>query len=470
MKSLRTRAVSGGILWAVVTIVLGLAGVSSYMDSESRARFVEALQTRHTQAIVATANETANPPNFGRLIVDPVYQRPFSGQYWQIEDSTGQVLVSPSLVDWLLPRPDARQEGIVTREFAGADGEPLLGISQWLTLADGSRWHVQVASSLESLEADQTLLQKNLLSAFAIVSAIAVLAALAQVAVVLQPLNALRKDVSSRWEAEDGLDVKSYPIEVAPLVIDINTLMERNREIMRRSRRQAADLAHAIKTPSAIMRNELNTLRASGVNVGDSIDALNRLDAQLKRSFARIRADGSENAVGAVTDLDTSLGRMQRAFTALAKNTGRSFSASFSEGMRARIDQNDFEEVLGNLLDNALKWSKTRVDLTAVPMDDFAVIVSISDDGPGIPKDAIALATQSGERLDTSKPGTGLGLAIASDLVHAYGGQIHFEASEKLGGLAVHVRLPVAAAGRLAKKQPVRPARTNPKAPARPNR
>lgn len=449
MKSLRTRAVTGGILWAVVTIIMGLTGLSSYMTSQAQSRFIEILQTRHTQAVVAIANESADPPNFERVIVDPVYQRPFSGQYWQIENSAGQIMVSPSLVDGLLPRADPAESGIVSGDYAGPDGEPLFGISQWLTLQDGTRWHVQVASSLDRLEQDRTLLRQNLLSAFVIVSAIAVLAALAQVAVVLQPLNTLRKDVSARWEAEDGLDVKSYPIEVAPLVTDINTLMERNREIMRRSRRQAADLAHAIKTPSAIMRNELNTLKAAGTDVQNSIDALDRLDAQLKRSFARIRADGSENAVGTVTDLDLALGRMQRAFAALAKNTGRCFNVDFSAGMRVRMDQNDFEEVIGNLLDNALKWSRSHVELTARPLEDIAVLISIADDGPGIPKTEVAFATQNGQRLDMSKPGTGLGLAIASDLVHAYGGQIHFGTSETLGGLAVHIRLPVTGGRRL---------------------
>lgn len=448
MTSLRARAVSGGILWAVVVIVLGLAGILSYMQSQTQTRFIEILQSRYTQAVVAVWNNSDNPNVLARAIGDPVYQQRLSGQYWQVEDSDGRVFTSPSLGDDFLPRPENLKAGLEAQEYSGPGNIPLFGLDEWVTLVDGSQWHIQVASSLHSLEADTAELRQTLLTAFAIIAFAGVLGALAQVAVVLLPLNALRKEVSTRWEHEKGLSVESYPIEVAPLVTDINSLMDRNREIMGRSRRQAADLAHAIKTPSAIMRNELDTLQSKGVAVQDSIDALDRLDAQLKRSFARMRADGTEGAVGVATDLDTALGRMKRAFTALARNIDKDFEATFDASMRVRMDQSDFEEIMGNLLDNALKWAMSQVRLTAHLKDNMTVLVTISDDGPGIPEEERARAIGSGERLDTSKPGTGLGLAIASDLIHAYGGKIILSKDDDLGGLAVHLRLPVAAGPR----------------------
>lgn len=449
MTSLRTRAVIGGILWTVLVIVLGLASLSTYMTSQSQSRFAEVLQTRHTQAVVAVANNSSTPEDFVRAIGDPVYLRPFSGQYWQIEDEDGQIFVSPSLVDTLLPSALDSDGSISTSRFSGPGGEPVFGISQKITLADGSFWHVQVASSLQRLDEEQEQIRTSLLTAFGTISIVGIIGALTQVALMLRPLNALRKDVSARWEDEDGLDAKSYPIEVAPLVIDINTLLARNRDIMRRSRRQAADLAHAIKTPSAIMRNELVMLQSKGVSVQDSIDALDRLDAQLKRSFARIRADASEGSIGSFTELDVSLGRMTRAFSALARNVSKTFASVIDPDLRVRMDQTDFEEVIGNLLDNALKWAKSEVILTATLTDAGAVLISIADDGPGIPEDEIALATNSGQRLDMSKPGTGLGLAIASDLVHAYGGDIVLAISEDLGGLAVHIQLSAAGPRRI---------------------
>ena len=448
MTSLRARAVTGGILWAVAIIVLGLAGLSSYLTSQTQARFVEVLETRHAQAVVAVSNNSSSTQDLVRAIGDLAYQVPNSGQYWQVESDEGAIFASPSLVEARLPRPRSQNQGFIRREIAGPGEQGLLAISQWVTVKDGSMWHVQVASSLESFEEEQVILRNTLLTAFAFVSFVGVLGALTQVAVVLQPLNKLRQDVSGRWEQEDGLEVESYPIEVAPLVNDINTLMERNRDIMRRSRRQAADLAHAIKTPSAIMRNELENLDLGGAEVQEAIDALDRLDAQLKRSFARMRADGTDATVGVATDVDTSLGRMQRAFTALARNEGKSFSADYEQNLRVRMDQSDFEEVMGNLLDNAMKWSASEVRLEASEAADGKIKITIADDGPGIPKEEITKATQSGQRLDTSMPGTGLGLAIAHDLVHAYGGKILLSKDEKLGGLAIHMRLPFASAKR----------------------
>ncbi len=449
MTSLRTRAVTGGILLAMVTIVLALAGLGSFMNAQTQTRFTDLLRSRHTQAIVAAVTYANTPDQLGRVLGDPVYQRPFSGEYWQIQSRDGAIYTSPSLVEAVLPAPAGPGTERRSVEYIGPTGNLVVGISQWVTLDDGSRWHVQVASSLQQLEVEQDAVRQNLLSAFAIVAFVGVLGALAQVALILQPLNALRKDVSARWEGENGLEVESYPIEVAPLVNDINGLMDRNRDIIRRSRRQAADLAHAIKTPSAIMRNELGALENKGMPVRDALDALDRLDAQLKRSFARMRADGGEDAVGVFTDLDDALGRMKRAFAALARNVEKEFSAEFEPELRVRMDQSDFEEVMGNLLDNALKWADGRVLLTAKRGEDKSVIITIADDGPGIPEEEIAQVTRSGHRLDVSKPGTGLGLAIASDLISAYGGDIVLSRSELLGGLSAVIRLPASGSSSL---------------------
>lgn len=447
MSSLRRRAVAGGMLWAAVTIILGLAGLSSYTLSQTEQRFTDLLANRHTQVLVAVGNYRDNPQALERTVGDPVYQRPFSGEYWQVENQEGLLLTSPSLVETLLPRPDRPTGNIQTREFRGPTGERLMGIGQWLTLEDGSTWHVQVASHVDALEADMADLRSTLLYAFLIICTVGIVGALVQVTVVLQPLNALRADVTKRWDDDEGMQASAYPIEVAPLVTDINTLLKRNREIIGRSRRQAADLAHAIKTPSAIMRNELVTLQSKGATVTEALNALDTLDAQLKRSFARMRADGSQTEMPVVVDGTETLSRMARAFTALARNAGRTLSSDIAPDLRIRIDKSDLEEITGNLLDNALKWSNTHVHLNAAS-DEGRVIIKIEDDGPGIADADRPRATESGQRLDTAKPGTGLGLAIADDLTQAYGGTLTLETSETLGGLCVMISLEAARAKR----------------------
>ncbi len=141
---------------------------------------------------------------------------------------------------------------------------------------------------------------------------------LVQTAAILRPLDRLRRDVAQRWEGDEVLVEAEYPEEVAPLVGDINTLLARNREIVARSRRQAADLAHALKTPSAILRNELVTLDEGGQDIGKALDALDRVDAQLARSLARLRTANTGETMQARTDLSHSVARFARLFATTA--------------------------------------------------------------------------------------------------------------------------------------------------------
>jgi len=235
------------------------------------------------------------------------------------------------------------------------------------------------------------------------------------------------------------LPVEDYPLEVQPLVTDINDLLERNRDIVDRSRRQTADLAHALKTPSAVLRNELFELQTGGTDVQSGLNALDRLDAQLKRSFARMKASQDSSSEREIANLSLSLNRLTIAFEALARNHDREMVADFPDDLRAKINQIDIEEILGNLLDNALKWSATTLRLQAKATSEW-VRIAVEDDGPGISESGEDRAFVSGQRLDQSKPGTGLGLAIASDLVAAYRGKIHIERSE-LGGAMILVEL-----------------------------
>ncbi|MBE0413639.1 HAMP domain-containing sensor histidine kinase [Yoonia sp.] len=441
MTSLRARTLTGGVIWAFVAVMIGVYGLDTLLSGQAERRFDELLQNKHTQVIVALANSADSPDDIARGIGDPAYTQPFSGEYWQIENPQGDIFVSWSLVDALLPRANRQTTGIVLRSFASETGEDLRGVAQWISLDDGSIWHVQVASSLQSLIDDRDALRNSLLLAFGAIVIFGVLGALLQVTIILRPLADLRRDVLQRWDSDDGLKPDAYPVEVAPLVSDINTLLERNREIVVRSRRQAADLAHAIKTPSAIIRNELEDLERQKMPVAESLVALDRLDAHLKRSLARMRADGGNAGMRPAADLDVALGRLARAFKALAQHQNKVLTVDIAPGLRIRMDQNDFEEVMGNLLDNAIKWAAGQIHLKARTKGD-KVTVSVADDGPGIPAEDFGAATRSGQRLDTSKPGTGLGLAIADDLAHAYGGTITLDKSDRLGGLEVRVVLP----------------------------
>ncbi len=446
MLSLRKRAwISGGIA-ALVSLTVGTILLYSFLNQRVLQRFDTALVDRHTQIVVALSSVSDDPAMLGDLLFDPAYQTPFSGRYWQVTGTDGQIFTSASLLDATLPGPTAATSTLEVLYAANPEVEQVRLARQLISLEDGSTWTVAVAESMTQLNVERLETRRSLVAAFALVAVIGLASVLFQTATVVGPLNRLRRDVAQRWDKDEELSEADYPEEVAPLVADINGLLARNREIVARSRRQAADLAHALKTPSAILRNELTVLAERSHDMEKALEALDRVDAQLGRSLARLRAANSGEGSQTKTDLSHSINRFGRMFGMMAERAGKVLAVTCEPGLKVRMDQQDIEEVLGNLLDNALKWSRSKVTLTAAERAGGIEVV-IEDDGPGIPEGDRVEAMKSGARLDTSKPGTGLGLAIAGDLLQAYGASLSLEDSPRLGGLAVRITLPEGRAG-----------------------
>ena len=441
MLSLRARAWISGGLSALVVIAGGTLLLYSFINQRVLERFDRTLAERHTQVVVALSNVPNDPERLGELIFDPVYQTPFSGRYWQVTGPDGQTYTSASLFEATLPERTDTSESLTVVDTVGPESEQLRTAHQLITLEDGSKWSVTVADSRSELIAERLEVRRSLIGAFGLVAVLGFLTVLLQTSAIVRPLEKLRKDVAARWDGDEQLVEADYPQEVAPLVGDINTLLQRNRDIVQRSRRQAADLAHALKTPSAILRNELQALSENSHDMDRALDALDRMDAQLGRSLARVRMANSGETTFARTDLSNSVDRLSRLFGAMAKRDGKHLTSLCEPNLGIRVDAQDIEEVLGNLLDNALKWCRHSITLRVQQVPQGIELV-IEDDGPGIAEKDRNEAVQSGGRLDTSKPGTGLGLAIAIDLLQVYDASLRLEQSGPLGGLLVRILLP----------------------------
>jgi signal transduction histidine kinase len=349
------------------------------------------------------------------------------------------VAASRSLLDATLPAAPPARPAAVFWEGAGPDG-PVRGIAQLIELEDGRTFDLRVAESLAALAEERRLATRNLAAAFALVAVLSVLGAVLLTGAALAPLRRLREDVMHRWDAGGRLDPEAYPEEVAPLVADINTLIERNRKVIETARRQAADLAHALKTPVAVLRNEIEARARRRDDLAAAREAVDRIDAQILRSLARARA-GNAAAAGYRTPLADSAARLARLFGRSPQAAGRSLTVEIPGDLTVGMDRQDIEEVLGNLIDNALKWRRSAVRVAAAASGG-TVTIRVEDDGPGIPEAQRAEVLRPGVRLDTRAPGTGLGLAIAADLLEAYGGRIELGTSDALGGLAVTVTVP----------------------------
>ncbi|PPB80875.1 signal transduction histidine kinase [Albidovulum inexpectatum] len=438
MRSLRRRAMLFGLLWAGLVVAIGGLLLVVFFNQLTLRRFDASLAERHLGLIAALGSADGDLEIVETLLPDPAYRRPYSGRYWQVEGDNGTVAVSRSLFDTLLERPNVRMGERRFWDGVGPDG-PVRGITEMVRLDDGRSLVATTAQSLTELVTDRRDVRRSLLATFAFVGVLGVLGAALIVGATLRPLGRLRADVVGRWDRGENLDPGSYPEEVAPLVADINTLLERNREIVERGRRQAADLAHALKTPVAILRNALD---AAPRDVGDEARlALDRVEAQLQTQLARIRAANASVLARGRLPVGKSVDRLLRLFCSLPEARELEFDLDLPDGLVVAMDVQDLEEILGNLIENAVRHARTKVRVSG-RREGSASIVDIEDDGPGIPEAERREALRSGGRLDVSAPGTGLGLAIASDLTAAYGGELALERSPTLGGLRVRLRVP----------------------------
>jgi signal transduction histidine kinase len=233
-----------------------------------------------------------------------------------------------------------------------------------------------------------------------------------------------------------------YPPDLAPLAGELNQLIDANREILERARTQVGNLAHALKTPLSVMMNEAAAAEGQLPDIVQTQAAVMR--DQVQYYLDRARAAALSGALGGVTEIAPSLDALIRTFTKISQDRDIAGSHDVPAGLRFRGERQDFEEMLGNLLDNAFKWAASTVKVSSEPQDDAAmerVALVIDDDGPGLPDNAKVEVLKRGRRLDETTPGSGLGLSIVVDLAKLYGGELTLETSP-LGGLRARLSLP----------------------------
>ncbi len=277
----------------------------------------------------------------------------------------------------------------------------------------------------------------------ALVCAGCLAAGLLQVRRGWSPINQLRARLA-RLDAGDERRLDGeYPSEVAPLVGDLNALLDQREQSVARARATAGDLAHGLKTPLAVLRQEAD--RADAANqpelaraIREQVDRMRRqVDYQLAQARADATARSRTSAASSLVDSAEGLARTMRRLHAAR---GVAIEVLVPPDVRVRLAREDLDELLGNLLDNACKWARTRAALSAALAGD-RVVVTIDDDGPGIVPALREAVFERGVRADEALPGSGLGLAIVRDLVRACGGEITF-ADAPIRGLRVRLDLP----------------------------
>jgi signal transduction histidine kinase len=257
----------------------------------------------------------------------------------------------------------------------------------------------------------------------------------------LRPLDRVRRSLADIREGKVSRLDERLPDEIAPLAREMNALIDNNRRIMERSRTQVGNLAHSLKTPLSVLVNESRTIGGSeGRIIAEQSEAM---QVQVQHYLQRARIAAQRDSVVFRAPVTPILTRLVRVTMKLNPSMDVQFNNYMDDAIFAG-EQEDLEEVVGNLLENAGKWGRSVIRLTLAKVDS-GLEISVEDDGAGLAPRQIKDALTRGKRLDESKPGTGLGLSIVYDTVREYGGTLRLERSPELGGLAARLTLPVAA-------------------------
>jgi signal transduction histidine kinase len=274
------------------------------------------------------------------------------------------------------------------------------------------------------------------------VALIFIIVVLAQMRRGLSPFDELRARLGAVRQGSERRLEGRYPSEVQPLVNDLNAMLDHRDEVVRRALGKAGDLAHGLKTPLAVLMHEADRADAAGQHdvAAEMRTQLDRMRRQLDYHLAHARAAASGAPLGARSSVAESANALARTLLRLHADRGLSFEVNVPPDHAVRVQREDLDEMLGNLLDNACKWAKSRVAITS-SLDDASTLITIDDDGPGLDPALHDAVLQRGVRADEAAPGSGFGLAIVRDLAELYGGSIALERSPA-GGVRAVLQLP----------------------------
>ena len=447
---------------AWVLVVLPIAGWIIF----ARYRY-EAVSTFDTRisffltVVISDADEHAengptSPNNWG----EGLFVVTHSGWYWQIkplDGKPGPTLRSRSLSGDTLPVPSEYNIEPNDKEVRWGNlmgpGQQLVRIAEQVyVFGEGKaaqRYSVAVAGKLSEVEENLAAFRSQLIQALALAGLGLLAVTLFQIRFGLFPLSKVEQSLAAIRSGEAGRLDGELPAEIKPLQQELNALLKSNQEIVERARTHVGNLAHALKTPLAVLINEA---RGDGSMLGRKvIEQADTMTTQVNLYLDRARMAARIGVIGRVTEVRPVGESIVRALERIYRDKDLTYSLDCPSGARFQGERQDLEEMLGNLLDNASKWARTRVSLVASttsgqPAEGVSgdwLEIRVEDDGPGLTSEQLEEPIARGRRLDETKPGSGLGHSIVADLAYCYSGKFELARSEA-GGLSARLTLPLA--------------------------
>ncbi|EJF86583.1 ATP-binding protein [Bartonella rattimassiliensis] len=450
-RSLSLRVMILSTLWVVISL-LSISAVSILFYKRSTEQSLERILSAQLYSLIATVTVSPEGALKGGAGIDDIrYSDPTTGWYWEVVAISHNLkgrLTSPSLGTEEIFTPsdvDIPFDNKFFRSYRikGSSGQKLQVIESDVVLDNKN--HIarfRLVGNIDEAHAQVKEFKRTLqifLWSFGIGS---VLVNIAIIIFSFQPLKLIRRALNDIREGRVHYVNTDLVSEVMPLAQEMNALINNNQRIIERFRTQVGNLAHSLKTPLSVIMNETDKMR--GEQAFLLREQTQIMQAQINHYLQRARIAAQCDSIIYHTSVRSVIDRLVRVMKKLNPEKQIQFIMDVDDIVFSG-EKEDLEEIIGNLIENAIQWSCAKVLISCCLEENIEETeyfsIFIEDDGPGLTKDKIDEALKRGRRFDESKPGTGLGLAIVSDMVHEYGGNL-FLSRSILGGLYAKVLLP----------------------------
>ena len=461
-NSLALRLFLWATVWTVVILIItGIALSTLYRHAVERA-FDRRLDVYLRTLVADVASPEEGSEKFPQSIGEPLFELPLSGWYWQVtrlDSKKPEVHSSRSLWDAGLPKlpnsGDAAIEQAREGYAQGPEDQNLRIVERNIDLGDDGRYLIAVAGDASEIDDETHSFDRAIGATFLALTIALLLTTALQVRFGLAPLKRISASLAAIRSGRAERLAGDFPVEIAPLARETNALIDANREIVERARTHVGNLAHALKTPLSVLVNEAAT-RGNDPLAHKVLEQTDIMRDQVARQLERARLAARSTVVSTLIDVPPVVTALARTMEKLHRERDIAIDVDVPAHASFRGEQQDLEEMVGNLVDNACKWAQSRVAIEVIAEQPTAasdrsanvegaeksrVRIIVDDDGPGLSPAEREQVALRGQRLDETKPGSGLGLSIVVELAKLYGGVLTL-GTAPIGGLRTELALP----------------------------
>ncbi len=455
-NSLALRLLISSAAWTLMILsITGAILISlcrDFLEESFDQRINQSLENVIAKTAPLGTSDIRRPGDLG----EPLFYKPLSGAYWQIRpenQGNDTALKSDSLADETYKTPSELgikpdQKRLREAYVDGPDGQILRVLERDIDFGQENEtriFSISVAFDTAEVDNETRYLTNVIIFTLGLLGGGLLLATFFQVRFGLSPLKDFGNRLAAIRSGEEKLLEGTPPDEILPLQEELNALIKANWTVVERARTHVGNLAHALKTPLSVIINEATSQNSEFAQKVSQQALLMR--QQISHYLDRARIAAQIRPVSGVTDVACELNALSRALAKIYEARALNLAIDCPEGIKFFGEKQDFDEMAGNLLDNACKWAQANVSVrveppqSAAPAQERTLRLIIEDDGPGLPEEFRRDVVQRGRRLDERVPGSGLGLSIVADLSHLYRGKLSLEEAT-CGGLRACLTLP----------------------------